>query len=79
MLQATMIRLSGGPQRHCLSLQVSDRNGTGSFFERIAKTYRREHWGSMLRSILLMWYDCARHLSDVELTVRLLFELLAPG
>ncbi|KAG8933795.1 hypothetical protein FRC00_012791, partial [Tulasnella sp. 408] len=49
------------------------------FFERIAKTYRREHWGSMLRSILLMWYDCARHLSDVELTIRLLFELLAPG
>lgn len=49
------------------------------FFERIAKTYKREHWGSMLRSILLMWYDCARHLSQVELTVRLLFELLAPG
>ncbi|KAG8930220.1 hypothetical protein FRC01_003141 [Tulasnella sp. 417] len=49
------------------------------FFERIAKTYRREHWGSMLRSILLMWYDCARRLNDVELTVRLLFELLAPG
>lgn len=49
------------------------------FFERIAKTYRREQWGTMLHSILLMWYDCARHLSDVELTVRLLFELLAPG
>ncbi|KAG9008676.1 hypothetical protein FRB90_008778 [Tulasnella sp. 427] len=49
------------------------------FFERIAKTYRREHWGSMLHSILLMWYDCARHLKDVELTVRLLYELLAPG
>ncbi|KAG8904617.1 hypothetical protein FRB99_001414, partial [Tulasnella sp. 403] len=48
------------------------------FFERIAKTYRREQWGSMLRSILLMWYDCARHLGDVELTIKLLFELLAP-
>lgn len=26
-----------------------------------------------------MWYDCARHVGDVELTVKLLLELLIPG
>ncbi|KAG9036541.1 hypothetical protein FRB95_008596 [Tulasnella sp. JGI-2019a] len=46
------------------------------FFERIAKTYRQEQWGSMLRSILTMWYDCARQLGEVELVVKLLFEML---
>ncbi|KAG8862565.1 hypothetical protein FRB96_001122 [Tulasnella sp. 330] len=46
------------------------------FFERIAKTYRREQWGSLLRSILSMWYDCARQLGEVDLVVKLLFEML---
>jgi len=49
------------------------------FFERIAKTYRREGWREMLRSILSMWYECARHLGDVDLTVKLLLEMLTPG
>ncbi|KXN87455.1 Trafficking protein particle complex subunit 11, partial [Leucoagaricus sp. SymC.cos] len=46
------------------------------FFERIARTYRREHWGSMLRPLLTTWYSCAKQLGDVELSIRLLFELM---
>ncbi|KAI3619017.1 glutathione transferase omega-1 [Moniliophthora roreri] len=46
------------------------------FFERIAKTYRREHWGSLLRPLLSTWYRCAQQLGDVELGVRLLIEML---
>ncbi|KAF5354759.1 hypothetical protein D9756_005506 [Leucocoprinus leucothites] len=46
------------------------------FFERIAKTYRREHWGSMLRPLLTTWYSCAKQLDDVELSIRLLFEMM---
>ncbi|KAJ3501987.1 hypothetical protein NLJ89_g9091 [Agrocybe chaxingu] len=46
------------------------------FFERIAKTYRREQWDSMLRPLLSMWYACAQRLGDVELSIRLLIELL---
>ncbi|KII95624.1 hypothetical protein PLICRDRAFT_662357 [Plicaturopsis crispa FD-325 SS-3] len=49
------------------------------FFERIAKTYRREKWGTMLRPLLSTWYSCAKALGDVELTVRLLIELLGHG
>ncbi|RDB24899.1 Trafficking protein particle complex subunit 11 [Hypsizygus marmoreus] len=46
------------------------------FFERIAKTYRREKWGSMLRPLLATWYACARELGDVDLSVKLLIEML---
>ncbi|EIN06785.1 hypothetical protein PUNSTDRAFT_115294 [Punctularia strigosozonata HHB-11173 SS5] len=49
------------------------------FFERIAKTYRRERWNSMLAPLLVTWYKCAQQLGDVELTVRLLVEMLANG
>ncbi|KAJ7593749.1 Gryzun, putative trafficking through golgi-domain-containing protein [Mycena floridula] len=49
------------------------------FFERIAKTYRREKWGPMLRPLLAKWYKCAQELKDVELCVRLLVEMLAYG
>jgi trafficking protein particle complex subunit 11 len=49
------------------------------FFERIAKTYRREQWTSMLTPLLATWYKCAQQLGDVELTVRLLVEMLANG
>lgn len=49
------------------------------FFERIAKTYRREKWGSMLRPLLSTWYACAQELGAVELTVKLLIEMLAHG
>ncbi|KAF8891851.1 Gryzun, putative trafficking through golgi-domain-containing protein [Infundibulicybe gibba] len=46
------------------------------FFERIAKTYRREKWGSMLKPLLSTWYACAQQLGDVDLSVRLLIEML---
>jgi hypothetical protein len=49
------------------------------FFERIAKTYRRERWGTMLRPLLITWYKCAQQLGDVELSVRILVEMLAHG
>lgn len=49
------------------------------FFERIAKTYRRERWGEMLRPLLTTWYKCAQQLGDVELSVRILVEMLAHG
>ncbi|PPQ93844.1 hypothetical protein CVT25_013553 [Psilocybe cyanescens] len=46
------------------------------FFERIAKTYRREKWNSMLRPLLSTWYACAQQLGDVELSIKLLVEML---
>ncbi|KDR75635.1 hypothetical protein GALMADRAFT_268205 [Galerina marginata CBS 339.88] len=46
------------------------------FFERIAKTYRRERWSSMLRPLLSTWYACAQQLGDVELSIKLLVEML---
>ncbi|KZT72294.1 hypothetical protein DAEQUDRAFT_722961 [Daedalea quercina L-15889] len=49
------------------------------FFERIAKTYRREQWDSLLRPLLSTWYSCAQQMGDMELSVRLLFEMLGHG
>ncbi|KAI9062346.1 hypothetical protein FKP32DRAFT_1593495 [Trametes sanguinea] len=49
------------------------------FFERIAKTYRRESWGSLLHPLLSQWYACAQQLGDVELSVKLLIEMLGHG
>lgn len=49
------------------------------FFERIAKTYRRENWDVMLKPLLQTWYACAQQLGDVELSVQLLIEMLAHG
>ncbi|GLB37359.1 putative foie gras liver health family 1 [Lyophyllum shimeji] len=46
------------------------------FFERIAKTYRREKWGLLLRPLLSTWYACARELGDIDLSVKLLVEML---
>lgn len=46
------------------------------FFERIAKTYRREKWKHMLRPLLSTWYACAQKLSDVELMATLLVEMI---
>ncbi|TCD61939.1 hypothetical protein EIP91_007679 [Steccherinum ochraceum] len=46
------------------------------FFERIAKTYRREKWDAMLRPLLSTWYACAQQLGDMELSVHLLLEML---
>jgi hypothetical protein len=51
----------------------------GRFFERIARTYRREKWDLMLRPLLKTWYMCAQQIGDVELSVRLLLEMLANG
>jgi hypothetical protein len=41
--------------------------------------YRREKWGVMLRPLLATWYACAQQLGDVEMSVRLLVEMLAYG
>ncbi|KAH7910026.1 Gryzun, putative trafficking through golgi-domain-containing protein [Hygrophoropsis aurantiaca] len=49
------------------------------FFERIAKTYRREKWSAMLRPLLATWYSCAQKLGDVDSTVRLLVEMIGYG
>ncbi|KAG8690818.1 hypothetical protein FRC11_008923 [Ceratobasidium sp. 423] len=49
------------------------------FFERIARTYRTERWTELLRPALALWYDCARHLADIELSLRVLAEMLVPG
>ncbi|KAI0767041.1 Gryzun, putative trafficking through golgi-domain-containing protein [Fomes fomentarius] len=49
------------------------------FFERIAKTYRRESWESLLHPLLSQWYKCAQQLGDVDLSVRLLVEMLGYG
>ncbi|KAB5589557.1 Glutathione transferase omega-1 [Ceratobasidium theobromae] len=49
------------------------------FVERIAKTYRSERWIELLRPALTLWYDCARHLADIELSLRVLAEMLVPG
>jgi trafficking protein particle complex subunit 11 len=49
------------------------------FFERIAKTYRKEHWRVMLKPILFMWYACARQIGDVESIVKLLIEMMGCG
>ncbi|KAF9268549.1 hypothetical protein L218DRAFT_852654 [Marasmius fiardii PR-910] len=49
------------------------------FFERIAKTYRRDQWGYLLGPLLSTWYTCAKRLGDVELCVRLLVEMLGQG
>ncbi|KAJ7169134.1 Gryzun, putative trafficking through golgi-domain-containing protein [Mycena crocata] len=46
------------------------------FFERIAKSYRRENWGLLLRPLLATWYACAQQLGDVELSIKLLVEML---
>lgn len=46
------------------------------FFERIARTYRREKWYTMLRPLLSTWYTCAQQLGDVELSICLLIEML---
>ena len=49
------------------------------FFERIAKTYRREQWGVMLQPLLTTWYKCAQQKGDMELSVQLLLEMLGHG
>jgi 3,4-dihydroxy-2-butanone 4-phosphate synthase len=49
------------------------------FFERMAKTSRKDKWGRILRPILVMWYECAKRLGETELCVRLLMEMISSG
>ncbi|KAI6007599.1 Foie gras liver health family 1-domain-containing protein [Pisolithus orientalis] len=49
------------------------------FFERITKTYRREKWNTLLRPLYTTWYACTQKLGDVELSVKLLVEMIACG
>jgi len=49
------------------------------FFERIAKTYRKEQWGVVLRPLLSVWYSCAQQTGNMELSVQLLLEMLGHG
>ena len=49
------------------------------FFERIAKTYRKERWDVVLRPLLTIWYSCAQQTGNVELSVQLLLEMLGHG
>ncbi|KAJ1970633.1 hypothetical protein H4R35_005752 [Dimargaris xerosporica] len=49
------------------------------FFGRIAKTYRREQWATILTSILRWSLHCAIETEMWPTVVRLLVELLAPG
>ncbi|KAJ2918543.1 hypothetical protein MD484_g1826, partial [Candolleomyces efflorescens] len=46
------------------------------FFERIAKTYRKEGWYPMLNPLLSRWYSCAQRMGDVELSIKLLLEMM---
>ncbi|PKC06517.1 hypothetical protein RhiirA5_419462 [Rhizophagus irregularis] len=47
------------------------------FFERIAKTYRKEHWHTILESILRWSLVCAKDLGTWEKVVDYLIELLS--
>ncbi|CAI2164898.1 20189_t:CDS:10 [Funneliformis geosporum] len=47
------------------------------FFERIAKTYRKEHWHTILESILRCSLKCAKELGGWENVVEYLVELLS--
>ncbi|KAF8514641.1 Foie gras liver health family 1-domain-containing protein [Hysterangium stoloniferum] len=49
------------------------------FFERIAKTYRKEEWGIMLKPVLSTWYTCSRQVGDVDSAVKLLIEMMCCG
>lgn len=47
------------------------------FFDRIAKTYRKERWYTVLSSILLLSLDCARVLNMWNKVIEYLIELLS--
>ena len=49
------------------------------FHDRIASTYRREGWTSILQPIVRMMSNSALELGDYESAVRSLLELVAPG
>lgn len=49
------------------------------FFERIAKTYRKEQWGTLLKPVLSTWYVCSRQVGNVDSAVQLLIEMMCSG
>lgn len=56
------------------TLKVYDRRLR--FFERIAKTYRKEGWHALLKPLLATWYTCAQRMGNVELSIKLLIEMM---
>ncbi|KAG6837812.1 hypothetical protein H0H93_016180 [Arthromyces matolae] len=46
------------------------------FFERIATIYRREGWDALLQPLLSTWYACAREVGDIELSIKLMIEMM---
>lgn len=65
--------------QHTVLIRTSLTHPYDRFFERIAKTYRREKWKLILRPMLSTWYACAQQLGDVELSVKLLVEMICHG
>lgn len=49
------------------------------FLERIAKSYRREQWNSMLSSILKVWHACACETGDIATIISLVIEMACHG
>jgi hypothetical protein len=49
------------------------------FFERIAKTYRKERWKTLLLPVLRMWCESAKRLGAVESCLMLMIEILGLG
>lgn len=49
------------------------------FFERISKTYKSEKWEPILHPLLSAWYKSAQQLGDVDMSVRILAEMIAKG
>jgi hypothetical protein len=43
------------------------------------KSYINEKWDSIVWSIQDLWYEAARRTGSVEIAVRLLFSMMAPG
>jgi hypothetical protein len=81
LLRLEQIRYGGSVSVHFLSYDIilQTERFLDRFFERIAKTYRREKWGSMLRPLLATWYACTQQLGAIEISVRLLIEMLGHG
>jgi hypothetical protein len=46
------------------------------FFERISPTYNLEKWGLVSRTLLKTWYACSQQLGNVNMSVRLLLQLI---
>ena len=49
------------------------------FFERIAKSYRKDGWNTILREILLLSFACAKNLGKTDSAITYAAELLSDG